>query len=147
MSAHSSDALGDDGPEVEASVDVVAAESAQSPPSTQISQPEQRPETARKAKPKPRGKPQPPLNLCLADYVHQKKVVVTREKLHVDETLSQGQMRRMDPGRLLLRYNNLKASPPPDILDELLVSNLSMSLYVCFRTHTTDLPSALSTAD
>ena len=74
--------------------------------------------------------------------------MVTGEKLHVDETLSQGLTRNFDPGRLFLRYKDLKTSPPPDILDELLlVSSLSMPLYVCFPTCTTGLPSALSIAD
>ena len=56
-------------------------------------------------------------------------VVVTREKLRVDDAVSCGQTQRIDLGRLLMRYNDLKASPPPHIVDELLlISNFSMSV-------------------
>ena len=41
-----------------------------------------------KSKPKPKAEPVPSLGLCLADYVHPKNVVVTWEKLYVDETLT-----------------------------------------------------------
>ena len=46
-------------------MDVVAGASAEYPPSTQINQPEKGLEFPHKVKPKPRGKPQPPLDLSL----------------------------------------------------------------------------------
>ena len=56
--------------------------------------------------------------MCLANYVHPKKVIVGPEKLYTDATLSQVEMRRTDPQQLLTRYGILKALPPHDILDE-----------------------------
>ena len=76
---------------------MVAVESAWGPLSTQITQPQQGAEPACKAKPKPKCKPVPSLNLCLAEYIHRKKVVVTRGKLYVDATLPQAQAQSIDP--------------------------------------------------
>ena len=45
----------------------------------------------------------------------------------MDDTLTQLQTRRIHPGVIRMRCNDLKASPPLDILDKvLLVSHLSM---------------------
>ena len=71
--------------------------------------------------------------MCLANYVHPKKVIVGPQKLFTDATFSQVDMRRMDPQQLLRRYGILKALPPHDILDELLmVPNFNMC-HMCFH--------------
>ena len=52
-------------------------------------------EAPRKPKPGLESTLLPSLSLCLAHYVHVKKVILGREKWYVDENLTQ--TRRMDP--------------------------------------------------